>query len=377
MANYSAKSILVLVALGLGACSTTPTLKVAQKAPITYKIDQGVFAQASYKTKSTNPYISRTPQAYSVAPQAMIKPAPIPAPKYNTAPRLATKPAPVLPEFDQSQIDKELYAHQRVGKPYKIDGKKYKPKHEPNYDKTGIASWYGPKFHGKLTANGESYDMNGMTAAHKTLPLNSMVFVTNLQTGKSIMVRINDRGPFVEGRIIDLSRAAAEALDLIGHGLAKVRVQYAGPADPNTLPPSAHGKPGKKSAPKPAAPQPSKPELAEEEEMVVEIPKYKPLRDLGVPSAPSSPMANPLSAEPQTPNHVFEAPKMTIEQPKDLPQELLQEPLQGSMPGETQEIPEDGEITLTIKGPVHMAKSENEKARFIPAVNYRSIKSEK
>jgi len=135
-------------------------------------------------------------------------------------------------QFDTSRVDKDLYKHQRVGTPYTIMGKRYKPKHDPKYDKTGIASWYGDKFHGKPTATGEIYNKNDLTAAHRTLPLNSMLVVTNLDTGNSLMVRLNDRGPFTGNRIIDLSEGAAKALGI--SSTATVRVQYAGPADPMT-----------------------------------------------------------------------------------------------------------------------------------------------
>ncbi|NBC64166.1 MAG: septal ring lytic transglycosylase RlpA family protein [Bacteroidetes bacterium] len=89
---------------------------------------------------------------------------------------------------------------------------------------SGIASWYGPNFHGKLTANGERYNMNDYTAAHKTLPFNTMIRVDNVENGKSVVVRINDRGPYVDNRIIDLSRKAAREIDMIGSGTASVRL---------------------------------------------------------------------------------------------------------------------------------------------------------
>ena len=114
----------------------------------------------------------------------------------------------------------------KIGKPYEVMGGNYYPKYQPDYDEEGIASWYGPNFHGGQTANGEEFNQWAMTAAHKTLPMPSMVRVTELETGKSIIVRINDRGPFSDGRIIDLSRAAAEALGVDKKGIAKVRVQY-------------------------------------------------------------------------------------------------------------------------------------------------------
>jgi peptidoglycan lytic transglycosylase len=117
-----------------------------------------------------------------------------------------------------------------VGKPYSINGRTYVPSADPNYRVEGIASWYGPDFHGRLTANGEVYDMHGISAAHTTMPLPSYARVTNLGNGRSIIVRINDRGPYARNRVIDLSIGTAKALDFYGHGLAQVRVEYVGPA---------------------------------------------------------------------------------------------------------------------------------------------------
>jgi rare lipoprotein A len=118
----------------------------------------------------------------------------------------------------------------KVGNPYQVDGRWYVPAEQPDYDEVGTASWYGDAFHAKATANGELFDMTAMTAAHKTLPLPSIVEVTHLGNGRRIRVRVNDRGPFVDGRIIDLSRAAARELGFAGQGLARVRVRYIGPA---------------------------------------------------------------------------------------------------------------------------------------------------
>lgn len=120
-----------------------------------------------------------------------------------------------------------------VGKPYEVAGVRFTPKEQPNYDKTGIASWYGPQFHRRMTSNGEWFDMNELTAAHATLPLPSYAKVTNLQNGREVVVRINDRGPFVGTRIIDMSRRSAEVLGFKPQGMAKVRVQYIGPAPLN------------------------------------------------------------------------------------------------------------------------------------------------
>ncbi|MBW8321828.1 MAG: septal ring lytic transglycosylase RlpA family protein [Rhizobium sp.] len=117
-----------------------------------------------------------------------------------------------------------------VGKPYSVKGKVYVPKDNPAYDKTGIASWYGSAFHGRQTANGELYDQHHLSAAHPTLPLPSYARVTNLSNGSSVVVRVNDRGPFHAGRIIDLSNKTADLLDMQHSGTGKVRVQYIGPA---------------------------------------------------------------------------------------------------------------------------------------------------
>jgi rare lipoprotein A len=114
----------------------------------------------------------------------------------------------------------------KIGKPYVVAGHEYVPKYVPDYDETGVASWYGPGFHGGHTASGERYNQNDLTAAHKTLPLPSLVRVTNLDNGRSAVIRVNDRGPFVHSRIIDLSRASAEKLGVLRTGTAKVRVQF-------------------------------------------------------------------------------------------------------------------------------------------------------
>jgi rare lipoprotein A len=115
-------------------------------------------------------------------------------------------------------------------RPYQIRGRWYRPEEQPNYDETGLASWYGAQFNGRPTATGERFEMHALTAAHKTLPLPGLVEVTNLANGRRIVVRVNDRGPFADGRIIDLSRGAAEALDLLQRGVGEVRVRYLGRA---------------------------------------------------------------------------------------------------------------------------------------------------
>ena len=118
----------------------------------------------------------------------------------------------------------------QIGRPYKVAGKWYYPKEDRNYRKVGAASWYGDAFHGRLTANGEIYDMTHLTAAHPTMPLPSYARVTNIKNGSSVIVRVNDRGPYARGRIIDLSKRAADMLDYSHTGVAKVKVEYVGRA---------------------------------------------------------------------------------------------------------------------------------------------------
>jgi rare lipoprotein A len=118
----------------------------------------------------------------------------------------------------------------QVGKPYQVEGRWYTPKEEPQYDVLGVASWYGEAFHRRMTSNGEWFDMDYLSAAHPTLPLPSYVKVTNLDTGRAVIVRVNDRGPFAADRIIDVSKKCAEELGFKDRGTAEVRVQYVGAA---------------------------------------------------------------------------------------------------------------------------------------------------
>jgi len=122
----------------------------------------------------------------------------------------------------QAQVAHPTY---KVGQPYQVSGEWYYPREDYSYDETGIASWYGQGFHGERTANGEIFNKDELTAAHPTLPMPSLARVTNLDNGRSIVVRINDRGPFDKGRLIDLSERGAQLLGFHGQGTAKVRVQ--------------------------------------------------------------------------------------------------------------------------------------------------------
>ncbi|WP_456633644.1 septal ring lytic transglycosylase RlpA family protein [Bradyrhizobium sp. USDA 10063] len=118
----------------------------------------------------------------------------------------------------------------RIGKPYMVAGRMYVPEEDANYRAEGLASWYGDDFHGRLTANGEVFDMTSLTAAHPTLPMPCYARVTNLRNGKSLIVRVNDRGPYHGNRLIDVSNKAAELLEFKGNGVARVRVEYVGRA---------------------------------------------------------------------------------------------------------------------------------------------------
>ncbi|MFY7952793.1 MAG: septal ring lytic transglycosylase RlpA family protein, partial [Armatimonadaceae bacterium] len=145
--------------------------------------------------------------------------------KYGVAasPRVIANGQPIPP-------DQQYRGVSMVGKPYQVAGRTYVPKDDPGYKATGVASWYGDDFHGRLTANGEVYDMYDISAAHPTMPLPSYARVTNLENGYSLVVRVNDRGPYHRGRVIDLSGRAADLLDLRHSGTAQVKVEYVGRA---------------------------------------------------------------------------------------------------------------------------------------------------
>ncbi len=122
-------------------------------------------------------------------------------------------------------------------RPYQVRGRWYTPVDQPGYDRIGLASWYSYESRSRTTANGEPFDVSIPTAAHTTLPIPSWLEVTNLDNGRRLRVRLNDRGPFVPGRILDVSRAAADQLGFLQRGTARVRVQYLGPAGPSGLNP--------------------------------------------------------------------------------------------------------------------------------------------
>ena len=155
----------------------------------------------------------------------------------------------------------------RVGKPYQVAGRTYVPEENTNYEAEGVASWYGDVFHGRLTANGEVFDMNSISAAHPTLPIPSYVRVTNLRNNRSVVVRVNDRGPFHENRVIDVSVRAAKLLDFHQYGLTRVKVEFVGRAalegsdDEKLAATLRHGSPGPET--KVASAKPGRPFLAD------------------------------------------------------------------------------------------------------------------
>ena len=141
----------------------------------------------------------------------------------------------------------EWLEQERVGPPYEANGRWYVPTPEPGYEQTGTASWYGRDFHGQRTASGETFDREALTAAHPTLPIPSLVQVTTLENGREVIVRVNDRGPFVGERLIDMSHGAANALGFADAGQARVHVRYLGPA-----PRRVDAEEGARPAPSPA-----------------------------------------------------------------------------------------------------------------------------
>jgi rare lipoprotein A len=180
----------------------------------------------------SSPIVRAIPQ---VAPTRATPPAaPVSRPVQQSAARIIaiTASEPVLDSIVRPQ---DVPSFQKIGAPYQIAGTWYVPAHEPDYDETGVASWYGSDFQGRPTANGEIFDMNVVTAAHPTLPIPSLVEVTNLANGRSIVVRVNDRGPFVSSRLIDLSARGAELLGYQREGHTNVRVRYVGPASADPM----------------------------------------------------------------------------------------------------------------------------------------------
>jgi rare lipoprotein A len=205
------------------ALIATAGAAVAQPAPITYAghgaslagggdNSYGYGAQRSARARSAVIDIRRGGQS-----SAQSQPVSLEAPRAEA-------------QAEQGAQRPDWLEQERVGAPYEANGRWYVPTPEPGYSQNGQASWYGPTFHGQRTSSGEVFDETALTAAHPTLPIPSLVQVTNLENGREVIVRVNDRGPFVGERLIDMSRGAAQALGFEQAGQARVNVRYLGPA---------------------------------------------------------------------------------------------------------------------------------------------------
>lgn len=215
-------------ALGLSGCSTSAPEATLAEARLSEQERREYFSESDYGVKASPRVVDdkswRMPlQGERTARLMHVRPGEVSTVPVAAHVEVAAAAAP------RSRMPRGGGRHQ-IGKPYQIAGKWYHPKEDPDYETVGLASWYGSAFHGRLTANGEVYDMTHLTAAHPTMPLPSYARVTNLKNNNSVLVRVNDRGPFARSRVIDLSKRAAELLDYQHSGLAKVKVEYVGPA---------------------------------------------------------------------------------------------------------------------------------------------------
>lgn len=378
--KYGMRKTVFAAFTALGLCVASQLASAGEhwslsNAPITYKLADPAD-MTGFHVAPRPQYVPPTmpvPRAAAPVPQAAAPQLQIPQVQVPNMPRPlgpnTSVPVPMASQlgaaiFDPSRVDQTLYPHQRIGKTYTVAGKSYTPRHQPRYDMVGTASWYGDKFHGKLTANGEKYDKNGMTAAHKTLPLNSLVVVTNLKTGTTVTLRVNDRGPFIGKRIIDLSEAAANIMGIKGSGLGEVRVQYAGPAAVNslaapkqfgslTVAPQQHAM--RPVAPNPAPVTPIRPHYQPHIQVpsTVPVPQgYQPLRSMGVTPQGPAPQTAQLQAPqlhiPDVMNPVSILPQAALPAtPHGIPQAYIPPQPQGGA--------DDTVVTMTISGPIHMA----------------------
>jgi len=195
--------LLAMFGVGLAACSSSSTPRNA----------------AALQLSHNNADAGALQNQHLLGPRkSLAKPKVDPVTRTVASPRIPTRRIPLGGGYA------------KTGKPYRIGTRWYYPKKDRSYDRTGTASWYGTAFHGRKTANGEYFDMNRLTAAHPTLPLPSYVMVTNLANKRSVVVRVNDRGPYAHNRLIDLSRETARRLDFEHKGTAKVRVRWIGKA---------------------------------------------------------------------------------------------------------------------------------------------------
>lgn len=274
--------------------------------------------------------------------------------------------APDRPTFGDQALGKY-----KIGNPYKVDGVWYVPADQPDYDDVGMASWYGGDFHNKLTANGEMFDMNSFSAAHKTLPMPSIVEVTNLDNGKTMRLRVNDRGPFVGERIIDVSRAAAVSLGFNQQGLAKVRVRYVGPAKllgPTDVASGNTASPSSQYYATSSEYQPSPDTMAEQDiaPIPVNLPPPQPAPTYGAPSqgissAPLPPLQNGTYVSENDYSVQAQAPEYSVQsmQPEFLPQAPPQPQPQPQPQQQSYMPPASGPYQVVVGAFANQASAQN------------------
>jgi rare lipoprotein A (peptidoglycan hydrolase) len=218
-----------MLAIGLTAISglrrrvSRAQREFAHFCPVALLVCSGLIFATAGCSNNTRPQVRVQPPAFArplAAAQA------VPIDRYSA--KTGSSSSERL--FSEADVIPKGGGHLKLGVPYKIANRWYVPADEPGYDKAGLASWYGADFHGRKTANGEVFDMYALTAAHPTLPLPSYAYVTSTTTGRTVLVRINDRGPYAHHRIMDLSRRTAEVLGIAAAGVSEVRVKYAGRA---------------------------------------------------------------------------------------------------------------------------------------------------
>jgi rare lipoprotein A len=240
----------------------------AQRAPIVYAgqggaapapVVQTADASARLEGGSDNSYGYGSAERRRGGAVIDLRRPPSAAPRVTPVVDQQETPLPVDEPDDDADTEEQgeegaqpWLERERVGPPYQANGQWYVPTPEPGYQQTGTASWYGPQFHGQRTASGETFDQDALTAAHPTLPIPSLVQVTNLENGREVIVRVNDRGPFVGERLIDLSRGAAQVLGFESAGHARVNVRYLGPA-PRRVNADGTNAPASPPSPPPAA----------------------------------------------------------------------------------------------------------------------------
>jgi rare lipoprotein A len=222
---WLATAAILAAAVALSACGSSGSArggKVLASASNQKTSGKEYFAESTYGVKASPRVVSSSYDTTDKPVMLVPVPKPVGASDWSGGQAYAlTPPAKKL---------RRGGGRDQIGKPYRVRGKWYTPADQPGYSRTGKASWYGDAFHGRLTANGEIYDMNHLTAAHPTLPLPSYARVTNVENGHSVIVRINDRGPYAHGRVIDLSKRAAHVLGTKSQGVGQVKVDYIGRA---------------------------------------------------------------------------------------------------------------------------------------------------